>query len=210
MPLKRGDVLSRCHIPQLDPSICSYREGATIQVFGRGFRLATSVSARFEYDSAQVAYEGFYAGGVWPNPLVQVRSLPSGNPSNPTAVEINLESFSERATADSGLVGSVQFRTTSAFSGTTLRLVHAELRRGTQRERVVFDDTHIALQPAAPTPDFNGDGTVDFADFLLFTAQFGLRRGTAQFDARYDLDGDGTIGFGDFLIFSSAFGQGGS
>ena len=178
---------------------------AAIQVFGTGIRQATGISARFEYDSAQVTYEGFDAGGVLPN--AQVLSLPS---SNPTAIEISLVSFGTRATADSGLVGSIRFRTMSAFSGTTLRLVHADLGRGTQRERVAFADARITLQPAAPTPDFNGDGQVDFADFLLFTAQFGLRRGDAGFDARFDLDGDGTIGFGDFLIFGSAFGQGGS
>ena len=178
---------------------------ATIQVFGRGMQRATGVSARFEYDSAQVTYEGFDTGGLLPNAQVIPLTL-----RNPTAVEINLVSFGERATADSGWVGSVHFRTASAFSGTPLRLVRAELGRGTQRERVTFAHTHITLQPAAPTPDFNYDGTVDFADFLLFTAQFGLRRGAAEFDARFDLDGDGTIGFGDFLIFSSAFGQGGS
>ena len=61
-----------------------------------------------------------------------------------------------------------------------------------------------------PTPDFNGDGRVDFTDFLLFTVQFGLRQGAPGYDARYDLDGDGTIGFGDFLIFGRAFGREGS
>ena len=61
-----------------------------------------------------------------------------------------------------------------------------------------------------PTPDFNGDGRVDFADFLLLTAQFGLGQGAPGYDARYDLDGDGTIGFGDFLIFGRAFGREGS
>ena len=98
-------------------------------------------------------------------------------------------------------MGNIRFRTMSAFSGTTLRLVRADLGRGTQPERVMFADTHITLQPAALTPDFNGDGRVNFADFLLFTAQFGLRRGDAGYDARFDLDGDGTIGFGDFLSF---------
>ena len=63
------------------------------------------------------------------------------------------------------------------------------------------------ITPTTMTPDFNGDGKVDFADFLLFTAQFGLRRGDAGFDARFDLDGDGTIGFVDFLIFGRAFGN---
>ena len=59
----------------------------------------------------------------------------------------------------------------------------------------------------APTPDFDGDSTVGFTDFLLFAAQFGLSHGDAGYDARYDLDGDGTIGFADFLIFANAFGK---
>ena len=175
---------------------------ATIQVFGKGIRNATGVSARFEYDSAQVTYEGFDAGGILPN--ARVIALPS---RNPTAVEISLVSFGGQATADSGLVGNIRFRTMSAFSSTTLRLVRAVLGRGTQTERVTFADTQITLQPAALTPDFNGDGRVNFADFLLFTAQFGLRRGDAGYEARFDLDGDGTIGFGDFLIFGRAFGR---
>ena len=175
---------------------------ATIQVFGKGIRNATGVSVRFEYDSAQVTYEGFDAGGILPN--AQVIALPS---RNPTAVEISLVSFGGQATADSGLVGNIRFRTMSAFSSTTLRLVRADLGRGTQTERVTFADTQITLQPAALTPDFNGDGRVNFADFLLFTAQFGLRRGDAGYEARFDLDGDGTIGFGDFLIFGRAFGR---
>ena len=178
---------------------------ATIQVFGRGIRQADGISARFEYDSAQVAYEGFDAGGLLPN--AQVLAVPS---TNPTAVEINLVSFGGQATADRGMVGTIRFRKMSAFSGTTLRLVRAELGRGTQRERVTFADTHITLQPAALTPDFNGDGRVDFADFVLFTAQFGLRQGDPGYDAWYDLDGDGTIGFGDFLIFGRAFDREGS
>ena len=175
---------------------------ATIQVFGKGIRNATGVSARFEYDSAQVTYEGFDAGGILPN--AQVIAVPL---RNPTAVEISLVSFGGQATADSGLVGNIRFRTMSAFSSTTLWLVRADLGRGTQTERVTFADIQITLQPAALTPDFNGDGRVNFADFLLFTAQFGLRRGDAGYEARFDLDGDGTIGFGDFLIFGRAFGR---
>ena len=64
--------------------------------------------------------------------------------------------------------------------------------------------------PQTPNPDFNDDGAVGFADFLLFASQFGLSQGDEQYGAKYDLDGDGTIGFGDFLIFVSAFGKEGS
>ena len=55
--------------------------------------------------------------------------------------------------------------------------------------------------------DFDRDGTIGFADFLLFVGQFGLRQGSVGYDAQYDLDGDGAIGFGDFLIFASTFGK---
>ncbi|MCE2435999.1 MAG: hypothetical protein J4F29_24255, partial [Candidatus Latescibacteria bacterium] len=53
--------------------------------------------------------------------------------------------------------------------------------------------------------DFDGNGKVDFADFLLFVAVFG-QSGVGQ-NAIYDLDASGTVDFGDFLIFATAFGQ---
>ena len=60
---------------------------------------------------------------------------------------------------------------------------------------------------AEPMPDFDGDGTVGFGDFVKFAAKFGLSRDDEGFDRQYDLDGDGTIGFSDFLIFASSFGS---
>ena len=55
--------------------------------------------------------------------------------------------------------------------------------------------------------DFDGDGTVGFADFVRFAAQFGLSQGDEGYDARYDLDENGAIGFSDFVIFAQAFGR---
>ena len=56
-----------------------------------------------------------------------------------------------------------------------------------------------------PSPDFDGNGTVDLADFLAFAPVFGSSAVGARF--RFDLDGDGEVGFSDFLIFAKAFGQ---
>ncbi|MDE3258694.1 MAG: hypothetical protein OYM47_12735 [Gemmatimonadota bacterium] len=56
-------------------------------------------------------------------------------------------------------------------------------------------------------PDFDADGTVGFADFVLFAANFGLSHGDEAYDARFDLDGNGAIGFSDFLIFAGVFGK---
>ncbi len=55
--------------------------------------------------------------------------------------------------------------------------------------------------------DGNGDGNVNFADFLTFADKFGSRLGQERYDARCDLNGDGEIGFSDFLIFADSFGS---
>ena len=55
--------------------------------------------------------------------------------------------------------------------------------------------------PAAAEVDFNGDGTVDFADFFEFVDAFGGS------DPRFDLNGDGSVDFADFFEFVDAFGQ---
>ena len=60
---------------------------------------------------------------------------------------------------------------------------------------------------AAPSADFNGDGTVDFADFALFAGAFGTSRDDTGYDAKYDLDGNGEIGFTDLLHFAKDFGK---
>ncbi|MCZ6632112.1 MAG: beta-propeller fold lactonase family protein [bacterium] len=55
--------------------------------------------------------------------------------------------------------------------------------------------------------DFDGNGRVDFSDFVLFASRFGASMSDAAFEVRFDLDGDNRINFGDFLIFAGVFGQ---
>ena len=75
---------------------------------------------------------------------------------------------------------------------------------------IIMWDMSSYTKRQTPNPDFNGDGTVNITDFLLFVAQFGLSQGDKGYDARYDLDGDNTIGIGDSLIFASNFGKEGT
>ncbi len=63
------------------------------------------------------------------------------------------------------------------------------------------------LTPSIANPDFDGDGTVGFGDFVQFAGKFGSKRGDAGYEVRFDLDGNGAIGFSDFLIFAGAFGK---
>ena len=114
-------------------------------------------------------------------------------------------SLGGRATVDTGLLGTIHFRTSTIFSGTTIRLAGAELIRGGQSERVAVN-VDVALQPG-PSPDFDGDGVVGFADFVQFADKFGSTQGNEKYEERFDLDGDGSVGTSDFLELSAQFGK---
>ncbi len=176
-------------------------ELVAIQIFGRDIQNANGISVRFEYDARQVVYDGFDAGDVLPNVVV----LPAEQGTN--FVQVSLGALGGQAAVKTGLVGTIRFRTAAAFSGTNIRLVRGELGRGGQFERVALN-VRVALQlgAVAPTPDFDGDGAVGFADFVLFAGLFGSSRGDGKYQAKYDLDSDGAIGFSDFVIFANDFG----
>ncbi len=55
--------------------------------------------------------------------------------------------------------------------------------------------------------DFNEDGTVDAADFLLFVEAFGSSRGDIHFEERMDIVPDGIINIADLLLFFENFGK---
>ena len=86
---------------------------------------------------------------------------------------------------------------------------HAAIGANSDDDRIA---THAVTVDAngdnnASIPDFDGDGTIGFGDFVKFAAKFGLGQGDDGYDARYDLTGDGEIGFADFLIFAQNFGK---
>ncbi len=64
----------------------------------------------------------------------------------------------------------------------------------------------LAAQETDPA-DFDGNGAVDFNDFLIFAQGFGKSVGQVGFNAKLDFDGNGTIDFSDFLLFVNAFGR---
>ena len=104
-----------------------------------------------------------------------------------------------------------QFSTTLHFSSEQLIGEHYELdifmkKIGSGQWPWVGSFSPITVK-AAPSPDFDGDGTVGFTDFIAFAAAFGKSSGDEDFDARFDLDGDGTVGFTDFIKFAAAFGR---
>ncbi len=173
----------------------------SIQIFGTDIQNAFGLSARFEYDVTQVVYEGFGAGDVLPNPAV----IPDEGPG---FVAINISSWSGgTATVNSGLMGTLRFRTTDTFGGTTIQLVHAELGRNDQFESLISTVNFELGISKTPSPDIDGSGMVDVGDFLLFVEHFGASRGNEAYSDRFDLNGNGKINFSDFSILTNNFGK---
>ncbi|MDA0748543.1 MAG: SUMF1/EgtB/PvdO family nonheme iron enzyme [bacterium] len=65
----------------------------------------------------------------------------------------------------------------------------------------VFLAPGLLQAQTAADADFNGNGTVDFSDFVLFAQAYNSTQ------TRYDLNGNGTVDFSDFILFARAYGQ---
>ena len=168
----------------------------SIQIFGTDIRSASDISLRFEFDPDQVTYEGFKRANI-----VSGTSALTGKDFANIGITLSA------GNAYSGLIGTIHFRTTEAFSGTDIRLVRARLVRDGRTETVPIDLSVTLRVAKPPSPDFDRSGTVGIPDFLLFVDAFGSRKGQEAYEAKYDLDVDGEIGIPDFLIFVDNFGK---
>lgn len=73
--------------------------------------------------------------------------------------------------------------------------------------QAVTVDSRASGDDTASIPDFDGDGTIGFSDFLIFGDVYGSSDGDEKYEATYDLNGDGEIGFADLLIFAENYGK---
>ncbi len=80
-----------------------------------------------------------------------------------------------------------------------------EVRADEPTEYTVIVLTRTNEAEASLRSDFNNDGEINFADFLILSANFGNQVDTAFTDG--DVDGDSVVGFVDFLLFSETYGQ---
>lgn len=108
----------------------------------------------------------------------------------------------------SGFLARAEFETISDVTGRefSIGIDMVTLAESTTSREVLTTADAITFS-AISSPDFDGDGTVGFSDFVQFASRFGEQQGDAGFDARFDLDGNGEIGFSDFLIFARNFGK---
>lgn len=122
--------------------------------------------------------------------------------------------FLENVSVDRNLFDlySVDFNNFAASEGKNLSIIEALIADCNQSGAIDFSDldcvqsieqrdevlSALSLRPG----DLDGNGTVVFADFLLFARNFGLPTGTYL---QGNLNLEGNIGFNDFLILAENF-----
>lgn len=170
--------------------------------------LATGMSG-FElvllFDGATLSFDGFDVMEVFEGaaPIVTTGG------DTVTVSSVILGGVTSRG---SGTIGQARFTVREdATRDATITILRAELGGPDGRAMLTLGSGGSTILLGAgssePTPDFDGDGTVGFSDFIAFAGAFGASSGSANFDSRFDLDASGDIGFSDFLVFAQAFGS---
>ena len=108
----------------------------------------------------------------------------------------------------SGFLTRAEFTTVTDVTGRefSIGIASVTLSENAGSSDVITTTNRIAFNATtAPTPDFDGNGAVDFFDFLAFVGQYDTRQGDGRYQVKYDLNSDGAIDFQDFLIFVSSY-----
>lgn len=176
-----------------------------VEVYGRGIVGASGYSAILSYDKAQLSFEGFEATQIIPG-FTGLRLDAGGT------VEVGGASVLGVSGVAEGRLGVLRFKVLRGFTGqTSIELVGGRLTLGSDinayTSDMILSVSGIAGGSVVKTPDFNGNGKVDFPDFLLFASTFGKRIGEAGYQDALDLDDSGAIDFLDFLSFAQQFGK---
>ena len=173
-------------------------QGTTIavEVFARGVRTSLrGMILKFEFDASLLSY-------------VKAENSAFRLTVPDASVGTNLAATAPLTLAASGFLARAEFETVVDVTDRefAIGMAMVTLAESSASKDELTTTSKITFN-ATPSPDFDGNGTVGFSDFISFASKFGTQRGDAAFDARFDLDGDGEIGFSDFLEFASQFGK---
>ena len=172
-------------------------QGTTIaiEVFATGVTTSLrGVVLKFEFDASLLSYV-----------KAENSAFPLAIPE--ASLGTNLVATTPATLAASGFLARAEFETVADVTGRefSIGIESVTLAESSASEDELTTTSEISFN-ATPSPDFDGDGTVGFSDFIAFASKFGTQRGDAAFDAQFDLDGDGETGFSDFIAFASQFG----
>ncbi len=173
-------------------------QGTTIaiEVFATGVTTSLrGVILKFEFDASLLSYV-----------KAENSAFPLAIPD--ASVGTNLAATAPATLVVSGFLARAEFETAVDVTGRefAIGIESVTLAESSASQDELTTTSEISFN-ATPSPDFDGDGTVGFSDFLAFASGFGTQQGDAGYDARFDLNGDGDVGFSDFLIFAGAFGS---
>jgi hypothetical protein len=172
----------------------------------------SGIEAIVEFDADQLAFVDYVPGGIL------LGAFPLNTPGEGEA-KISAVILGGTSSKDSGTAGQISLEVLDGFTGETdVRLtmssfgypdgtsVPAEIGPGGARV-TIGGVIPGPPEPEEPTPDFTGDGKVDFLDFLQFAVNFGKNESDSDYDAKFDLTGDRKVDFLDFLQFAQAYGK---
>lgn len=162
---------------------------------------------RLDYDPSEVAYQTAASVDLFEGAFL----MTTLEPGTLGLTGLLLESKTPR---DAGSIAHITFTVLDGFSGES-RVTLGSTLLGTALK---IDSIQVGTESSVVTlggqitpvvldkPDFDGDGTVGFTDFIIFAGGFGASTGDQSYNPMLDLDGSGDVGFSDFLTFAQAFG----
>ncbi len=107
-----------------------------------------------------------------------------------------------------GYLGQIDLQVMRPLEGgATLIVKSLSITSGNDIDLLDVSNAAITFTASATGPgDFDGNGNIDIADFLLFVDVFGKTSSDVGYDARMDFDGNGNVNIADFLAFVDVFG----
>ena len=105
-----------------------------------------------------------------------------------------------------GYLGQIDLELTGLLTDEdTLRVTSVFLAvAGGTLQSVDVSNAALSFEPICPG-DFDDNGMVNMADFMLFGDVFGTQSGDATYNALMDMDSNGTIDVADFMLFVDVF-----
>jgi hypothetical protein len=182
-----------------------------------------AVKIQLQYDEQMITYvEDSWEPGTFIDGTLLIQEAEMLAPG---LIELGLGTLSGGSGIGSGFLGRLKMRTTGDFpseetaEGTVLRAIHVWYltSEGEQGRIHVLVKSQIDPQ-GEKWPDLDGNGNVEFADYLIFLRAFKHDETSQGWHEelphlpypqtpykRFDLDGDGRIGFYDFLRFAQDY-----
>jgi hypothetical protein len=160
------------------------------------------------FDDSQLGYVSFSPSGLFDGAL----PIPT---TGDDVARLSVALLGSTTTTEaSGTIGQVTFEVLEGFSGETrVTLATGQFATPEETTKLTIGSGGALIVVGGKSasgeanPDFDGDGTVGFLDFIAFAQVYGAKQGDANYSSAYDLNGDGDLGFLDFIQFAQSYGK---